>query len=181
MDNKTFKLVNPLILGKFDSTVTANNKNEAAQKIWGNVSQFITGNVPEFKFSFIGGDNKLYNYEVKENVTGKFADYEINELNIKINPTAITNFRNEIQRISGAKSLEGGKRRRRYDDLDDDDSDSDSVYDKLKLFKSINQQKPIVYLWYTPLLYSVPRFYVPTFSAPLTPYVEISLSSAFMG
>lgn len=79
-----------------------------------------------------------------------------------------------------------GRKRRRYRDDDDDDSTTteSELYDKIKLIRSINNPQPIVYWWYTPVLYTtynLPSIYIPTFNPPLLPYVEISLSSAWLG
>ena len=96
----------------------------------------------------------------------------------------------------GKESKEDAKTRNRYDNDDSDSSDSSSseseseddedfIYEKLKKLKMANNAKmygkPIVYWWYTPTLYRLDRFYMPTLCAPLTPYVEINLSSAFLG
>jgi hypothetical protein len=79
---------------------------------------------------------------------------------------------------------------RKGESKDDDDSDSsttedsDSVYDRVRLFKAKNTaQQQIAYWWYTPYLYRIDTIvesvYIPTFAVPLMPYIEISMSSAF--
>lgn len=191
-----FKLVNPHIIGSIESSITSKDKNSAAHETWQNISQYFTGSLPEFVFTLEGGNNKYYTFQVTESTTGKYADFAIHELDFKMSPEQIKSFKTHSERLNNSsihndasigneKSQDGGKKRyknvgRNYDDDDDeDDSSSDSVYEKLKLFKTINHQKPIMYLWYAPLIYNLPRFYVPTFSAPLTPYVEINLSREF--
>ena len=51
----------------------------------------------------------------------------------------------------------------------DDSSDEHHTYKK-----SISYQ-PIYHWWYDPYLYKLQKMYIPTFVAPLTPYVEIDL------
>lgn len=184
-----YTLVNPTIIGNFSSTVSAKDQNDAAHQVWNNLSEYITGNVPEFVFTLESDSDKYHTFQVKENPSGKYADFEISEVQCKMSSSQENTFKDHVKRLKnsvvGTNPQKGGKKNRRYDDEkindDNDDSSSDSVYDKLKLFSSINNQKPIMYLWYTPLIYDLPRFYVPTFVAPLTPYVEINLSSAFLG
>lgn len=180
-----FTLVNPTIIGNFESTVSADNQTDAAKQIWNNMSEYITGNVPEFVFTLESENDGYHTFKVKEQPVGKYAEFEISELEFKMKPSQEKKFKEQMGRLKNSSigSQDGGKKKKRYSKVeeDEDDSSSDSVYEKLKLFKSINYQKPIVYLWYTPLIYNLPRFYVPTFSAPLTPYVEINLSSAFLG
>jgi len=91
--------------------------------------------------------------------------------------------------------MKGGKRKRHHkcEDLDDSsstsESESEKLYEKIKLIREINNPQPIVYWWYAPQLYTsytqrLPSIYVPTFRPPLLPYVEINLSnlsSAWLG
>src|SRR5437868_6273973 len=187
----TYTLVHPYIIGKFNSVVTAQNENDAAQQIWNNLSGYITGNVPEFVFTLGDANNQYYTFRVEENPndSGKYANYTITPLEFVMTPGQKESFTKQLKRLergfAPSGSLYGGKKhKKRYEDVNNDDSSSsssssDSVYEKFGLFSSINHQKPIVYLWYAPLIYDLPRFYMPTFSAPLTPYVEINLSSAF--
>ena len=71
------------------------------------------------------------------------------------------------------------------DDDDDDDDDNDPESELFyKRIRSLNKPQPIVYWWYSPQLYSnynLSSVYIPTFNPPLLPYVEVSLSSAWLG
>lgn len=204
-----FKIVNPTIIGGFETVITAHDKNEAAHKAWQSLSDHITGNVPHFAFTMENiKTHELVSFQVEESPTGKYADYTISEVEINLTPKQEKEFREELSRLAkttkevekhqsgGKHSHEHHKGKKRYNNGNDDDDDSSSsssssssdddldvtsVYKKLKLFKSINNQKPIIYWWYSPVLYRLDRFYMPTFNAPLTPYVEINLSSAFLG
>lgn len=182
-----------MIIGSLNTNIEGMDVTDAANKAWVTISEHIAGNVPQFTFTLEDGNNKLHSFQVTEASTGKYADYSISPIQMKLSREQETKFRNELKKLEKMGKQMGGdksdksdkndKRKKRY--LDNDDSSSsdsdDSTYDKIKLFNAINKPKPIVYWWYTPLIYPIDRFYVPTFVAPLIPYVEINLSSAFFG
>lgn len=205
----TFKLVNPRILGDYESNVSASNQRDAADKTWTNLTKYITKNVPNFLFTLEDNNGKLYNFRVSEYVEGKIANYDIEELSNTLDANQIRMFRQELDNLENASyELEGGHKcssghcmhrnhrksgRNKNNDNDEDESCSSSssssscsedLYKKIKLIKSINSPQPIVYWWYAPYLYSSykqPSVYIPTFNPPLLPYVELSLSSAWLG
>lgn len=185
----TFKLVNPKIIGDFNDIVTANNKSDAADKTWMQLTKYITNNVPRFLFTLEDQESGLlYNFQVDENPDGKIANYDITELDSKLTKSQIKSFKNQLAKIERKtqhliNGMYGGQRRHRYHE-DDSTTDSEELYDKIKLIKSINTPQPIVYWWYTPVLYEyykLPSIYIPTFNPPLLPYVEVGLSSAWLG
>jgi len=187
----TFKIVNPKIIGGFDDTINAENRMEAADKAWSKMSEHITNNVPRFAFTLENTDTgQLHNYEVDEKSQGKLANYSIRELEDKITPSQERALKEEAALLDKkTKKMNGGKRKYRYTDikeLNDDSSSSSSeedLYEKIRHFRKLNTPQPIIYWWYTPLLYryyDYTSLYMPTFNAPLVPYVEISLSSAFL-
>lgn len=189
---KSFKLVNPTIIGTLNTNINATDAAEAANVAWNTISQHITGSVPQFTFTIEDSDNKLYSYQVSESATGKYADYTISPVEMKMSKEQEKKFRNELARLDKIskqfKNKQMGGRKKRYLDNNNDDSsdssdDSDNdIYSKFKLFNAINKPKPIVYYWYTPLIYPTYEYYYPVnFVAPLIPYVEINLSSAFFG
>lgn len=185
----TFKLANPKIIGDFNDTIKANNKRDAADKTWVNLTKYITKNVPRFLFTLEDQESGLlHNFQVDESPDGKIANYDISELDLNLTKSQIKSFKNELTRIERKTQhlvgeMDGGRRRRhRYHE--DDSTTESELYEKIKLIRSINTPQPIVYWWYTPVLYStykLPSIYIPTFNPPLLPYVEISLSSAWLG
>jgi len=188
----TFKLVNPKIIGDFKDTINAKNVSDAADKTWGRLTKYITKNVPRFLFTLENQESGLlHNFQVDESPDGKIANYDIMELESKLTEKQIKSFKNELARIERktkhlVDNMDGGRRKHHHHDEDDSTtSSSDELYDKIKLIKSLNTPQPIVYWWYTPTLYTtyytLPSIYIPTFNPPLLPYVEISLSSAWLG
>ncbi|AYV81751.1 MAG: hypothetical protein Harvfovirus58_9 [Harvfovirus sp.] len=190
----TFKIANPKIIGEFDDTVNAPNIMEAADKAWVKMSAHITNNVPRFLFTLEDTQSgKMHNFEVDEIPQGKLANYSITELSEhKISASQERALKAEEKKLQEKlKNLDGGRHKHRYKDIkriNEDDSSSSSsseedLYRKIRHIRNLNAPQPIVYWWYTPLLYqdyNYPSLYMPTFNAPLVPYVEISLSSAFL-
>jgi len=146
-----YKLVNPVIRGELKSTVSSDNINDAADKIWNKISAHITNDVPNFAFSIKDmSDDSLYHFQVSEKKTGnKHGDrvtYNIKQLKIKKEnenklKNSINAFEDSIQdggnnfheednddvEASDDKfigNLFGGKKR--YKSYDDDDDSSSS-------------------------------------------------------
>lgn len=195
---QTFKLVNPKIIGDFNDTINANDQRNAADTTWVNLTKYMTKNVPRFLFTLENTETgKLHNFQVDETIQGKLANYDITELDSNLTSSQIKAFKDELARLERKTkhliNMDGGKRKHRYHGYknydsqctdDSSTSDSDDLYDKIKLIRTINSPQPIVYWWYTPLIYttySLPSIYIPTFNPPLLPYVEINLSSAWLG
>lgn len=183
-----YTLINPVIGGSFKTTVSALNETEAMHELWKNLSGHLTNNVKTFYATVMegGGSNSATNFKITESANGKYADYEITPVGNKLAASTASKLLSRLEAINVKDKQDGGKKRSRYNNIDsDDDSDSsssssedDALYKKFRKFKSINR-KPITYFWYSPLIYDVPTVYVPTFIAPLAPFVEINLSSAF--
>jgi len=192
-----YQLVNPRIIGALNDTVEASNQLSAAEKAWKNISDHVTNNVPRFVFTLRNMDtNELYTFKITEKPNQKMADYSITELNDKkLTKEQKNKFKNELKRSEKRvdellNKMKGG-RKKRYKDIDknddedeDDDDDSDELYEKVRMIRNLNTPLPIVYWWYDPVVYKVfelPSIYIPTFNAPLVPYVELNLSSAYLG
>ncbi len=195
-----FKLVNPLIVGEFNKQFDADTPENAAANTWNAISKYVIGDVPQFGFSLQRtSDNKLFHFMVKETNGSNGAKFSIEQLTAHMKPSEEKKFINYVDNISRElSSKQSGGKKHRFDDVDskhlkDDSSSSssvsDSIYERAKLFQQSNyvaQPQPMVYWWYSPVLYSklVPTYtsyFVPTFVVPLRPYIEIDLSSAFFG
>lgn len=204
----TYRLVNPKIIGDFKDTINAENHINAADKLWLSLSKYITHNVPTFMITLEDQDSKkLYSATIEEKPHGNSADYTISELDLSLTPEQEKSFRKQISRIEELKDeilhkqKTGGRHREHhrhhkrhkhdndydndYDNEDDSSSSSDedspefsSFYKNYKIYNYLTKPKPIVYWWYTPIYYKVDRFYVPTFTPTVLPYIEINLSSA---
>lgn len=184
----TYKLVNPLILGDMETEYNENNINNAAKKVWSNLSQYITGNVPRFGFTLKDGNDHLHHFLVKEKVSkNKIVDYSIDKMDMKMTGKQEANFINHVDKLGKNINTQIGGGKKRYKDSDDSDSSDSSDYETIKYNKSrfySNDKHPFYYWWYNPMLYTVygsqyNSIYIPTFSVPFYPYIELDVSSAF--
>ena len=168
------------------------DENDAAAKAWDHLSKNFTSSIPEFAFTIRDDNNNYHSYYVVEKPSGKFADYTITKLNNVLTSLQQKALEDEHRVVEekAAELIGGRKRYEKYDDDTSDSSDSsdsdggDNFVDTVQNFAKTNSDKynkPIVYWWYAPQIYRVNRFYVPSLVAPLTPYIEINLSSAFLG
>lgn len=170
-----YKLVNPYIKGEFNTLFNEKSHLDAAKKCWENLSSHFTNNIPVFAFSMERvKDNKLHHFVVKESVKNNMVEYKISELDVNMSKKEENELRSQIKNVENDE-MKGGKRRRFDDDDDDDDTSSTTeAYYKYKYNQIVNRtNQPIVWWWYNPYPYRLRTFFVPTFTVPLTPYVEI--------
>ena len=177
---KTYKLVNPYIIGSMNTTFNAKSSMEAAKLAYENLSQYFGNHMPKFQFTLkrlsgdskvVGGSEKSFiHFEVNEK---KGADdkvkYEINELETNKN---MKNFQQRLNKVANQheKQLEKQHGGKKY--VKDDSELSDYFDDYEKPRKGPLVYEPIVYYWYDPFLYpTLDRWYVPTFVLPIQPRV----------
>lgn len=184
---KTFELINPYIEGNFKRIFKDETSIKAADNCYKKISGYIRNPVNEFYYTLRDiKTNKYHNFVVTEktNKKNKTVNYSIEELKNKINKTELKNFENNLSSIQN--NLSGGKKKYSESDdsdLDDsDDSSSSSESEKYTKFKYIHPYipySPITHYWYYPYIYPVSKIFIPHFSLPLTPIVEIGLSTSF--
>jgi hypothetical protein len=198
-----YRLVNPIIGGKFNSVFDGKSHIDAAEDAWHSISKQVESNVPQFAFTLEReGDNKLFHYMVKElmsnNESGSKVNYSLNEINVKLNDSQLRTFRDHVRtnqaRLEHDDDQSGGASKRRpnyrFDDSSSSDSDSssssssDSEADMLRSLKVKNAAKNMLqiqpFYWYTPVIYGFDTVYVPQLVQYSMPYIEINLSSAFI-
>jgi hypothetical protein len=178
-----YKLVNPIIGGSFETTYKGKTQLEAGRNAWDSMSTYLTGSVPKFLFTLQNtNDGQLHHFTVNETVThGKNIEYSLNELQLNMTTDQQKNFKNQLtkvdKKVSGLQN--GGKHRKDDDSSSSSSSDDEEFYEKLRYMKNKYSQ-PITYWWYNPIVYGVDNLYIPTFTVPLTPYVHVNLTSAFL-
>jgi hypothetical protein len=187
-----YNLVNPCIGGSLNTQYGGKTHLEAAKNAWVDLSQYLTNNVPKFAFTLEKtSDGKLYHFNINETIgENKNASFSITELNVDLSSKQISSLKTDYNNMQQKLDSQLGGKKHRYRDNNDndknDDSSSDSSSDSdlintIKLLKYKQQNQPIVYWWYNPLVYRTNNLYMPTFITPLSPYVHINLNSAFMG
>lgn len=178
MANK-YVLVNPYISGEFQSTVKANNSNEAAKMFYNNISEHFNNAVPKFYFSIQkggSGKGKYYHYRSiekrkKDDVSFLIKPYTIKGENMQAFEQKLNDFKQKDIQNGGKKNKKHSKNS--SDSSSDSDSDSEIFSVSQTYIPSFNQ--PIYYWWYDPLVYNLNSFYIPTFYSYVTPIIEIKL------
>ena len=189
-----YELVNPCILGQFNSTYETKTSLDAAKQFWNDLTPHITNNVPQIYITVKeqnGG--ALHHFKIKEKISegNKMANFSIREIHPTISQKTKGDFLKAIEEVKDGKTTQitnqlGGKKKRyegkkkspsssSTDSTDksgiDSSDDDDDAYFNFTRYKRMSQ--PIVYWHYTPILYNVARFFTPTFNVPLTPYIHI--------
>ena len=173
-----YKLINPYIEGNIVNTFSGKSQLDAASQTWNTISKYITNNVPQFAFTMENiNDGQIHHFLVKESlVGGNSAKYDIKELTLKMKQSEESAFKNRIDTFKNSK-MRGGKKKHDKKDDDDDSSSSSSssseIFSALKLYNRKNKSYPISYWWYDPLVYRLDSVYIPTFVAPIVPYIEV--------
>jgi hypothetical protein len=196
-----YELVNPCILGQFNSVYETGSSLDAAKQFWNDLTPHLTNNLPQIYITVkeqTGGE--LHHFKIKEKISegSKMANFSIHAIHPKISQKTKVEFLKAIEVVKTAKMSQitnqlGGKKKRyeskkessssssdstnsdKSDKSDksemDSSDDDDDAYFNFSRYKRMSQ--PIVYWHYTPTLYRVTRFFTPTFNVPLTPYIHI--------
>jgi hypothetical protein len=191
-----FRLVNPVIVGSAKTSFSSPSPTDAAKMAWENLSEHMVNNNPKFAFTLQNlSDGNLFHYVVSEKIVGSNVDYSIKSIDLNLTKSQQENLvkhANKVMKQKGGEHHEEKKehkKSKKSSDSSDDSSSSSSsssVYEKVKMYKNNNSLiSPITYWWYHPYYYSIDTYvdsvYIPVFHAPVSPYIEISLSSAFLG
>lgn len=192
-----YRLVNPLILGQFNPVCTAPNDEDAAHQLWNSLSNHISGTVPSFCFTIEnmkGGSLSSFNVLENTRHKDKVVDFTLTSVKTNLSSEQQTHFKNKVVEIQNQYAQSGGRhhhehREHRHKKPEDDSSSSESgdedddelLYRRLRLLKNRSLEQPIVYYWYSPMVYKYSSLYMPVFTVPSIPYVEINVSSAFLG
>lgn len=182
-----FKLVNPVIMGTFKDTYTAQTSADAAKQFWTNLTidnKYITGNVPKFLFTLMNtNDEKLHHFMVREKQNGSSAEFEISNVDVTLSDSQKGKFLAEISKVKknvnrNIKQNGGRKHHRKSSSSSSDsDSDIDDLFNYIKLKKA---KKPLLYWWYTPTIYDVDTLFTPTFAPSYDPYVQLWMPTVFV-
>lgn len=171
-----YKLVNPLIKGKLNTTFEESSSSRAAEKAYKTLSKYFHNSTPEFLFTIQkvkdksqlgeGKINDYYHYKVIENRSGNDVSYEIIKYN-QVNKKRLNKFRKSLEETIKEHIQTGGYR-------DNYDIDLDSDYG-LYGSRTRYDYEPIGLWLYDPYIYSINRLYVPTFVTSVSPYVTYLL------
>ncbi len=187
---KSFKLVNPLIIGQFNTEYKAENGLQAISQFWNDLSTHLTNNVPNLYVTLKDGQNKLSHYKIEEKLSGgsKLTDFNISEFKLNLSQKAQENFIEKVEgfeqktnnkitkQLGGAKAKQSRESKdKRYKDSSSSSSDSSDDEDYYNFSKYKRLTQPISMWYYAPTLYGVNSVFVPTFVNPIVPYVKLWL------
>ena len=181
-----FQVVNPVINGKFNTTIKKSSATDAAKHFWGKFTEHVSGNIPSFGFTLRNRDSgKLYHFAVKEELLeGGEVDTSINRIDPKLSKQEEKAINMNFDEMSGGKKRKSKrkskKRSRKYSDSSSDTSSIDSSeYNYLKS-KYVHLSQPILSLRYLPDVYKFKSVYVPNFVSPLSPFFEYVATYKFL-
>ena len=171
--SQTYNLVNPFIQGSIKTSVKADNSVKAANKLYENISEHFNNDVPLLNITIQKGTNgKFYHFQIKEKKANQEIDWSVEPYVLKDN-NKVKSFKNKLNNFKN-KIKVGGKK-----DKDKDSSSESSIDSPHRNYKKYYYNTatfPISYFWYDPYIYSLDTFFIPTFYAPLTPYIEIAIN-----
>ena len=187
---KGFKLVNPLIIGQFNTEYKSENGLEAISQFWNDLSTHLTNNLPNLYVTLKDGQNNLSHYKIEEKLSGgsKITDFNISEFKLNLSQKAQQKFIEKVESFEKktntkiAKQLGGAKAKqsreskdKRYKDSSSSSSDSSDEEDYYNFSKYKRLTQPISMWYYAPTLYNVDSVFIPTFVNPIVPYVKLWL------
>jgi len=192
--SNTYKLVNPYIKGEMKTSIKTKNSINAARTFYKNLSEHFNNNVPKFYFTIQkggSGKGKLYHFEVIEKKNKAEVSYSIKPYEVKSKLSnkfveTLKSFKSrynkkgnsnknskQFSRKESRKGSEGGgKSRRRSRRRSKSSSESERDYYDYDYVPSVAQ--PLYYFYYDPQVYKLDSFFVPTFYAYATPFIEIN-------
>lgn len=183
--SQEYYLVNPLIGGSLKTKFSGKSDIDAAKKAYDSISEYFSNNIPVFKFTLqkIANENtqvgagKISDYihfQAAETKNGNQVDFRLIPLKVTKNAAQLKTFREKVKGLGNKIQLGGGKKK--YDDedwLEDSDDDDDKYFPRIR-YSSL-YTSPISYWYYDPYVYRSLKYWVPTFVAPVTPYIQVPL------
>jgi hypothetical protein len=196
------KLVNPLLVGQFNTTYNVEKTLDAAVNFWNDFSSHVTNNMPSMRVTFMDNKENLYHFKITERLHGgaKNVNFTVKEQQIKLSNKQKNDFIDYVKKeegkiISQAEKQSGGAKmknapkKKDYErspssssssdlsssDSSDSSDDEDGLLYDFSKYRRLSQ--PIIYYSYTPFIYKITRFYTPTFVLPLTPYIRTWIPS----
>ena len=189
------KLVNPLLIGQFNTTYNVEKALDAAVNFWNDLSAHTTNNMPSMRITFVDEKEELHHFKIQEKVQegSRSVNFSVKQENHNISEKNKNKFLEHVKKEENkiknkAETQSGGKMKNAPSKKDyeisssssssnlSSDSDSDLSDDEDGLLYDFSKYRrlsqPIIYYSYTPFLYKITRFYTPTFVLPLTPYVR---------
>ena len=190
-----YRLINPHIVGNMKTSANTDSANEAAKSIWTRLSKVLSIDVPSLPITLEGG-GKMHHFVVKELNKNGSVDFKIDAINVNTNSKQFKEFieQNKSMQEGGrkkrSKKSKQSKKSKKYDEDEDDSEDDDEeddfkdeeeaemIYNRLMANRAFGPSTLIDYWFYSPYIYNTKSVFIPTFVAPLTPYIQLSIPYA---
>ena len=187
---KTFKLINPLLVGgSMNTEYIAESGLEAASQFWSEFGSYLVLNVPKLYITIQNENGKISHYKIQEKMINKnkVADYTISEFKVDLSKSREEKFLDGVQKYTKhgtnlisnliGGSIEKKPKRDRSKDSSSSSSDSDSDsenndYYNFRRYRT-HTNAPFNMLYYTPLIYNINTVVIPTFLPTVAPYVTL--------
>lgn len=169
-----YEVVNPIIIGDFDSQINESVPEKAAGEFWKRLSGIIIGEIPNTYFTLKSSEGKLHHFQVSEKKNGEnMADYTIMELNEPVNDNIIMDKYNSFVKRGGNKnddssSTSSSTSFSTSSSTSDYDYDYDyKILEKIALLRKKYVDRQLFYYHYSPFVYPrIKNLYVPIFNYP---------------
>ena len=81
-----YELVNPCILGQFNTTYDVTNSMDAAKQFWNDLSPHLTNNLPFMYITLKQNGGSLHHFKINEKISegSKMANFSIKEVQLKL-------------------------------------------------------------------------------------------------
>ena len=98
---KSFKLVNPLIIGQFNTEYRSENGLDAISQFWNDLSTHLTNNLPNLYVTLKDDQNNLSHYKIQEKLSGgsKMTDFSISEFKLNLSQQAQQQFIKKVEKF----------------------------------------------------------------------------------
>ena len=174
----TYRLVNPYIKGKMNTSIKSKNSHDAAKSLYNSLSEHFNNNVPEFHFTIqkgSSGKGKYYHFQVNEKREGDEISFSIKPYVLKNEKKIMDKFSSDLNKFKGQIETQSGglkkkkrskkkskKRSKRkshtdseIDDLPDlDDPREDLDYHWLNTYMTYITEEDDIYYWRYNVIYN---------------------------
>lgn len=177
-----YRLINPYVEGSMDKIFKASDSFKAGKKAYREISKYFTNSVQTMNMVLQNVQSKeLSHFHITEKRGNDDSiDYGIVQLRDSV-PADIE--KQLINNVSKLEKQSGGKRHHHRDEDDDSSSSSDSDNSESEYYRRRSEIYPVSkfvyfhlpYVKYTGLSPNDYRLFMPVFSWPISPTVEIRL------
>jgi hypothetical protein len=171
-----FTLINPYTVGPAKTTVNAPTPIQGAKKLYGNISQYFTNNLPSWFFTIQDGKGKMHHFEINEKKSGKNVDFTIRAVGMK--EEGESRLRDLVAQKGGESRHHHHHKKTKDDESSSSSSSSDSFWSKRsrRYYPSYFEDFLYLSLYYTVDNVLVDTVYFPPLLPTVAPYPRLLLT-----